>query len=517
MATSRPFAFNEGSPIPGTQQIGNIAIGIPTAGFASTGLEWWSGPDEDLGYVVCGPVPGETQQSQVPMTWDSTKIGPFSDISPDGLTVTSRSVLNSSLAETRIFRKSMFTIVLDTTISSAYIGLGKSDMSLSSYVGGTDGKSFGFSKTGDVIFSGTTINSGFPNWGSQDDKIDIAVDFDNSTIWIRVNGGNWNGSPSANPDGNVGGVTCPISLTDVYPAITVYNPSIDAVATIAQVSTFTVPNGFKFLRNTGAVRFIRSSALTDQSFIDLVNSNFGQGFLVAQIAKTWLNANGMWTSYGELPEGMVLYLDAGLTASYPGSGTTWYDLSGYANNGTFAGGSQFDGGSGGTMKFDGVDSAITFNNPVNIPIANDPYTISVWFNSDEMPSDRGFVGWGGFGNVNQVNAWRLRNTGVSGFRHYWWGNDLDYTTPMSAGNWYHAVAAYENGSRKLYLNNVQVAEDFPTGHNVPYSTNLRIGVTADFLGEWFDGKIAQVIIYKRQATVAEINAIWNSGKSRFGY
>ena len=79
------------------------------------------------------------------------------------------------------------------------------------------------------------------------------------------------------------------------------------------------------------------------------------------------------------------------------------------------------------------------------------------------------------------------------------------------------MRAYENGSRKLYLNNVEVAEDFPTGHNVPYSSNLRIGVTADFLNEWFLGKIAQVIIYKRQATVVEINAIWNSGKSRFGY
>jgi hypothetical protein len=522
MPTSRPFAFNEGSSIPGTQQIGDIAIGIPTAGFASTGLEWWNGPDEDLGYVVCGPVPSETQQSQVPMKWDRTRVGPLCILSPDELTVTSidpqlDGLINSSLAETRIFRKSMFTIVLDTSINVGFIGLGKSNMDLPSYVGGPDGQSFGFSVTGDLIFFGNTINSGFPTWGGIGDKVDIAIDFDNSTIWIRVNGGNWNNSPSANPDGNIGGITCPISLTDVYPAVSVYNSGDDATVTIAKDTTFTIPDGFKFLRNTGAVRFIRSAALTDESFVSLVNTNFNQVFISPQIAKTWLNANGMWTSYGELPQGMVLYLDAGISTSYAGTGTTWFDLSGNANNGTFAGGVQFTATAGGTMEFDGIDSAITFNNPVEIPIGNDPYTISVWFNSDEMPSNRGFVGWGGFGNFNEVNAWRLYDTGVSGFRHYWWGNDLDYTTPMTTGVWYNAVAAYENGSRKLYLNNVEVAEDFPTGHNVTDSTNLRIGVTADFLGEWFLGKIAQVIIYKRQATVAEIDAIWNSGKTRFGY
>ena len=62
-----------------------------------------------------------------------------------------------------------------------------------------------------------------------------------------------------------------------------------------------------------------------------------------------------------------------------------------------------------------------------------------------------------------------------------------------------------------------VAQDSPVGHNVPYATNLRIGVTAEFLNEWFNGKIGQVLIYKRQATVGEIQAIWESGKTRFGY
>ena len=335
MATARPFAYNTGAPISGTDQVGSLAIGTPTVGFDTTGLEWWNGPDEELGYVISEPVPSDTQPTPI-------------------------------------------------------IGV------------------------------------------------------------------------------------------------------------------------------SGSVGFFRSDALTEISFVNLTNQLFFQSFLTGDQCKTYLNTNGYWTSWGELPPGMVLYLDAGVSDSYPGTGTTWYDLSGLDNNGTLSG-ATFSSDSGGTMVFNGTNNYVGFNSVDQIPIGNEPYTISVWFNSDEMPSNRGFIGWGAFGSANQVNAWRLRDTGVSGFRHYWWGNDLDYTTPMSSGTWYNAIAAYQNGSRKLYLNNVQVAEDFPTGHNVPYATNLRIGVTAESLGEWFDGKIAQVVIYKRQATPGEIELIWNSGKNRFGY
>ena len=335
MATARPFSYNTGAPISGTDQVGSLAIGTPTVGFDATGLEWWNGPDEELGYVIAEPVPSDTQPTPV-------------------------------------------------------IGV------------------------------------------------------------------------------------------------------------------------------SGSVGFFRSDALTEISFVNLTNQLFSQSFLTGDQCKTYLNTNGYWTSWGELPPGMVLYLDAGVSDSYPGTGTTWYDLSGLDNNGTLSG-ATFSSDSGGTMVFNGTNNYVGFNSVDQIPIGNEPYTISVWFNSDEMPSNRGFIGWGAFGSANQVNAWRLRDTGVSGFRHYWWGNDLDYTTPMSSGTWYNAIAAYQNGSRKLYLNNVQVAEDFPTGHNVPYATNLRIGVTAESLGEWFDGKIAQVVIYQRGATNSEIGMIWNSGKDRFGY
>jgi len=66
MATARPFAYNTGAPIGGTTQVGSLAVGIPTVGFAATGLEWWNGPDEELGYVIAVPVSGDTQPTPVP-------------------------------------------------------------------------------------------------------------------------------------------------------------------------------------------------------------------------------------------------------------------------------------------------------------------------------------------------------------------------------------------------------------------------------------------------------------------
>ena len=60
MATSRPFAYNTGSTISGTIQYGDLAVGTPTTGFTGS-MEWWNGADEDLGYVICGSVPSDTQ------------------------------------------------------------------------------------------------------------------------------------------------------------------------------------------------------------------------------------------------------------------------------------------------------------------------------------------------------------------------------------------------------------------------------------------------------------------------
>jgi hypothetical protein len=58
--------------------------------------------------------------------------------------------------------------------------------------------------------------------------------------------------------------------------------------------------------------------------------------------------------------GLVLCLDAANRKSYPGSGTTWNDLSGNGNVATLVNGVGYNSNNGGSLTFDGVDDyAIT--------------------------------------------------------------------------------------------------------------------------------------------------------------
>ena len=56
---------------------------------------------------------------------------------------------------------------------------------------------------------------------------------------------------------------------------------------------------------------------------------------------------GVQYNPGIVTEGLVLSVDAADKTSYPGSGTTWTDLSGNGNDGTFAGDPTFNSNYGG--------------------------------------------------------------------------------------------------------------------------------------------------------------------------
>jgi len=68
MATTRPFAYNIGSPISGTTQVGSLSIGDASVEYSSNygGLQWWMGADEDPEYIIAQPVPAGNVNTPIP-------------------------------------------------------------------------------------------------------------------------------------------------------------------------------------------------------------------------------------------------------------------------------------------------------------------------------------------------------------------------------------------------------------------------------------------------------------------
>jgi hypothetical protein len=70
-------------------------------------------------------------------------------------------------------------------------------------------------------------------------------------------------------------------------------------------------------------------------------------------------------SGGFVTTNMLLYLDAGNRASYPGTGTTWTDLSPNANNATSLTGFTYSSSNSGYLSFNGAGSGDLSANKYN--------------------------------------------------------------------------------------------------------------------------------------------------------
>lgn len=186
-----------------------------------------------------------------------------------------------------------------------------------------------------------------------------------------------------------------------------------------------------------------------------------------------------------------------------------------------------DGRYGGAVKLDGNGDMLDRNIAGSeIPDGNESYTVAAWFKADPplvggSPEGKGISGWGNYFSGRQVNALRL--FGGNGFRHYWWGADLDandgqvaaHGVDVDDGQWHHITATYNNvtGVRALYLNGQLLVQDTP-GPNNAALTNFAIGRTC--CAEHFDGWLDDVAVFKVSLSADEIRTIMSGNFGDFG-
>ena len=262
--------------------------------------------------------------------------------------------------------------------------------------------------------------------------------------------------------------------------------------------------------------FFKRCPKNDTAFINLVNRISDTSQATVNDALDWLSTNGYWTSYepGVLTTGLQLYLDGNQTASYSGSGTTWYDLTANGNNVDMQNSGSITWSDEGIGYFKmGSNGWFGKSGGVNMPTGNSNYTLSVWVKLGTSWGSNGLISVGSFGVSNQSNAFRTGGDNV--FINYWWGNDLVLNTGTVSplNKWFNAVAKFDGTTRKIFIDGVSIGSDTPSNHNVT-SNNIQIAKTTG--SEYLNGYIAQALIYDSAISDADILQNYLNTKTRFG-
>jgi hypothetical protein len=218
--------------------------------------------------------------------------------------------------------------------------------------------------------------------------------------------------------------------------------------------------------------------------------------------------------------GLVLALDAGNTKSYVSGSTTWFDKSGYANNGTLTNGPTFNSGSGGSIVFDGVDDYEIGNTPTSLNLSQ-PTSINVWFYFNAFtPVNSRIIECQD--SSYSVQIIRDGDSGLIATKNSNFQTGVDGTTwfTPTTGIWYNVTAVWtpSTTSTLLYLNGVsQTGTSFSNIGigNQPNKTVL--GVRSDFQSTtWLNGRISITQIYNRALSADEVQQNFNALRGRFG-
>jgi hypothetical protein len=236
--------------------------------------------------------------------------------------------------------------------------------------------------------------------------------------------------------------------------------------------------------------------------------------------------------------GLVLALDAANTKSYPGSGTTWRDLS-RNNNGTLVNGPTFNSADGGSIVFDGTNDYVGFGNNYNFEL-NTSFTISSWFKTtyngtnvqniigktklQNSPAD--YTGYQMGMNVVTSTTGDIGKFGIalvtSPFIYPGAVMRRQTTNTYNTGNWVNATFSYNGSATRagmlIYINgtlaDVTDHDNSSTIGTLITSTNFQLGAR-DGTNQPFLGNIANALVYNRTLPASEVEQNYNALKGRF--
>jgi len=223
-------------------------------------------------------------------------------------------------------------------------------------------------------------------------------------------------------------------------------------------------------------------------------------------------------------DGLVLCLDAANSRSYPGTGTTWTDLTG-GNDGTLTNGPTFDSVNGGSIVFDGSDDLVNVGDNSDLQITAN-ITISAWIKASTQNNmgiagkyasssgKRGYLIATNASDSNQKITWYYQRAAGS----FNAGDSVTSSSDVLDNNWHFVLCTFTSSvSAKIYIDGELDATDTASIPSAIANNSARfeIGTHNEGTAYCFNGNISNVSIYNRALNADEIRQNYNATKGRY--
>jgi hypothetical protein len=209
-----------------------------------------------------------------------------------------------------------------------------------------------------------------------------------------------------------------------------------------------------------------------------------------------------------ITDGLVLRLDAADSTSYGGSGTTWTDIAGTAQNITFTGSPTYTSTPPSYFTFNGVNQYGLGSGAV---LPTTTYTKSVWVYLNGYQDNNIVSGDGHF--IFMYNG----STQKIYCGHSNWASYIAYpsTNTINLSTWYNITLTFNTtDGMKLYINGI--LDSTYTAQKTAHNGTGTINLATFNGGNLLNGRISKVYCYNRSITADEVLQNYNFDKSKYG-
>jgi hypothetical protein len=217
-------------------------------------------------------------------------------------------------------------------------------------------------------------------------------------------------------------------------------------------------------------------------------------------------------------DGLVVNIDASQLRSYSGTGTTWSDLSGRGNNWTLNNNPSFSAANGGYFTMDNVDDNIFLSYNSSIPAGSSARTVMIWFytTATSWGVDVNNLFYEGAGNATTRASFAIDMDNYPNMQVWTSADDIIFSTPFSQTGWANICVTYNGATTILvYCNGILYGTKTLAAALNTDGWQLYLG-SAGIYGAYFDGRIAQFLMYNKALIASEVLQNYNATKTRFG-